>query len=195
MVARPPVRLLVEPMSIEDLPDVHRIERASFSVPWPDDAYRSEIQGNRLASYLVARADGRLVAYGGIWLMVDEAHITTFAVDPAWRRQRVGETLLIALMDLAIGRHAREATLEVRLSNLAARKLYEKFGFRPVGVRARYYSDNGEDALIMTTEPLLGGAMQARLVARRAELDAAPPPAGPIDTVASLDASGHARQP
>ncbi|HLE79082.1 MAG TPA: ribosomal protein S18-alanine N-acetyltransferase [Candidatus Limnocylindrales bacterium] len=195
MVARPPVRLLVEPMSIEDLPDVHRIERASFSVPWPDDAYRSEIQGNRLASYLVARADGELVAYGGIWLMVDEAHITTFAVDPAWRRQRVGETLLIALMDLAIGRHAREATLEVRLSNLAARKLYEKFGFRPVGVRARYYSDNGEDALIMTTEPLLGGAMQARLVARRAELDAAPPPAGPIDTVASLDASGHARQP
>ena len=195
MVARPPVRLLVEPMSIEDLPDVHRIERASFSVPWPDDAYRSEIQGNRLASYLVARADGELVAYGGIWLMVDEAHITTFAVDPAWRRQRVGETLLIALMDLAIGRHAREATLEVRLSNLAARKLYEKFGFRPVGVRARYYSDNGEDALIMTTEPLMGGAMQARLVARRAELDAAPPPAGPIDTVASLDASGHARQP
>jgi len=195
VVARPPVRLLVEPMSIEDLPDVHRIERASFSVPWPDDAYRSEIQGNRLASYLVARADGELVAYGGIWLMVDEAHITTFAVDPAWRRQRVGETLLIALMDLAIGRHAREATLEVRLSNLAARKLYEKFGFRPVGVRARYYSDNGEDALIMTTEPLLGGAMQARLVARRAELDAAPPPAGPIDTVASLDASGHARQP
>ena len=194
MVARPPVRLLVEPMSIEDLPDVHRIERASFSAPWPDDAYRSEIQGNRLASYLVARADGELVAYGGIWLMVDEAHITTFAVDPAWRRQRVGETLLIALMDLAIGRHAREATLEVRLSNLAARKLYEKFGFRPVGVRARYYSDNGEDALIMTTEPLLGGAMQARLVARRAELDAAPPPAGPIDTVASLDASGHARQ-
>lgn len=195
MVARPPVRLLVEPMSIEDLPDVHRIERASFSVPWPDEAYRSEIQGNRLASYLVARADGRLVAYGGIWLMVDEAHITTFAVDPAWRRQRVGETLLSALMDLAIGRHAREATLEVRLSNLAARKLYEKFGFRPVGVRVRYYSDNGEDALIMTTEPLTGGAMQARLMARRAELEAAPPPAGPIDTVASLDASGHAGQP
>ena len=195
MVARPPVRLLVEPMSVEDLPDVHRIERASFSVPWPDDAYRSEIQGNRLASYLGARADGRLVAYGGIWLMVDEAHITTFAVDPAWRRQRVGETLLIALMDLAIGRHAREATLEVRLSNVAARKLYEKFGFRPVGVRPRYYSDNGEDALIMTTEPLNGAAMQARLMARRAELDAAPPPAGPIDTVASLDASGHAGQP
>jgi len=207
VVARPPVRLRVEPMSIEDLPDVHRIERASFSVPWPDDAYRSELQGNRLASYLVARVDGRLVAYGGIWLMVDEAHITTFAVDPAWRRQRVGETLLLALMGVAIGRRAREATLEVRLSNLPARKLYEKYGFRPVGVRPRYYSDNGEDALIMTTEPLQGAAMQARLSARRAELDAAPPPAPPpapprapppagaIDTVASLDAAGHSGQP
>ena len=88
-------------------------------MPWPDDAYRSELQANRLASYLVVRSDGDLVAYGGIWLMVDEAHVTTFAVDPAWRRQRVGETLLLALLDLAIARHAREATLEVRLSNVA----------------------------------------------------------------------------
>ncbi len=185
----------MEPMSLEDLPDVHRIERASFSVPWPDDAYRSELQGNRLASYMVARVGGVLVAYGGIWLMVDEAHITTFAVDPAWRRQRVGETLLLALMDVAIGRRAREATLEVRLSNLAARKLYEKYGFRPVGVRPRYYSDNGEDALIMTTEPLQGTAMQARLRVCRAELDQAPPPAGAIDTVAPLDGAGHSGQP
>ena len=86
--------------------------------------------------------------------MVDEAHITTFAVHPAWRRQRIGERLLLAFLDLAAARHAREATLEVRLSNIAARRLYEKYGFRPVGLRPRYYSDNGEDALIMTTEPL-----------------------------------------
>ena len=86
--------------------------------------------------------------------MVDEAHITTFAVHPAWRRQRIGERLLLAFLDLARDRHAREATLEVRLSNIAARRLYEKYGFRPVGLRPRYYSDNGEDALIMTTEPL-----------------------------------------
>ena len=93
--------------------------------------------------------------------MVDEAHITTFAVHPRWRRQRIGERLLLALLDLARDRHAREATLEVRLSNLAARRLYEKYGFRPVGIRPRYYSDNGEDALIMTTEPL-GSAGHAR---------------------------------
>jgi ribosomal-protein-alanine N-acetyltransferase len=168
-------------MSMDDLPDVHRIERASFTVPWPDEAYRSELATNRLASYLVARTDRGIVAYGGIWLMVDEAHITTFAVDPPWRRQHVGETLLLALLELAIGRQAREATLEVRLSNVPARRLYEKFGFRPVGVRPRYYSDNNEDALIMTTEPLRSPGMQARLDARRADLAAAVPPTGPAD--------------
>jgi ribosomal-protein-alanine N-acetyltransferase len=179
VVHRPPVRLRLEPMSLEDLPEVHRIERASFSAPWPDDAYRSELRANRLASYLVARAGEAVVAFGGIWLMVDEAHVTTFAVDPGWRRQGVGERLLLALLDVAIARHAREATLEVRLSNLPARRLYEKFGFRPVGLRPRYYSDNGEDALIMTTEPLDGPAMAARLAKRRTELASARPPAGP----------------
>ena len=179
MVARPPVRLRVEPMTLDDLAAVHEIEQASFSVPWPDDAYRSELQANRLASYLVVRSEDDLVAYGGIWLMVDEAHVTTFAVDPAWRRQRVGETLLLALLDLALARHAREATLEVRLSNVPARRLYEKYGFRPVGLRPRYYSDNGEDALIMTTDPLTGAAMRGRLAGLRAALAAAPPPGGP----------------
>ena len=184
MVARPPVRLRVGPMTFADLPEVHRIEQASFSVPWPDEAYRSELLANRLASYLVVRADAvdGIIAYGGIWLMVDEAHITTFAVDPAWRRQGVGETLLLALLDLALARHAREATLEVRLSNLPARRLYEKYGFRPVGLRPRYYSDNGEDALIMTTEPLTGVAMRRRIADLRDALAAAPPPSGPAGT-------------
>ena len=179
MVARPPLKLRVEPMTLDDMAAVHRIEQVSFSVPWPDDAYRSELQGNRLASYLVVRAGTELVAYGGIWLMVDEAHVTTFAVDPTWRRQRVGETLLLALLDLALARHAREATLEVRLSNVAARRLYEKYGFRPVGLRPRYYSDNGEDALIMTTDPLNGAAMRTRLADLRAAIAASPPPEAP----------------
>ena len=122
MVERQALRILIEPMSLADVPDVHRIERVSFSVPWPDDAYRAELTGNRLAAYLVARADGAVVGYGGIWMMVDEAHITTFAIEPAWRRQRLGETLLVALLDLAIARRAREATLEVRLSNVPARR-------------------------------------------------------------------------
>src|SRR4029079_10175545 len=95
---------------------------------------------NRRESSLAARIGGRIVAYGGMWLMVDEAHITTFAVHPAWRRQRVGERLLLAFLDVATDQRAHEATLEVRLSNLAARRLYEKYGFRPVGLRPRYYS-------------------------------------------------------
>jgi ribosomal-protein-alanine N-acetyltransferase len=161
-------------MTVDDLEDVHRIEHASFSQPWPDEAYRSELVANRLASYLVARAGGELVGFGGIWLMVDEAHVTTFAVAPTRRRRRVGESLLLALLDLAIARQAREATLEVRLSNVPARRLYEKFGFRPVGIRPRYYSDNHEDALIMTTEPLGSPGMRERLQARRADLAALP---------------------
>ena len=104
MVARPPVRLRIEPMRLEDLAVVHAIERASFSAPWPANAYRSELETNRLAHYLVARVEDEIVGYGGMWLMVDEAHITTFAIHPAWRRQRIGERLLLAFLDLAIDR-------------------------------------------------------------------------------------------
>ena len=154
MVARPPLRLNVERMTLDDVPDVHRIERASFPVPWPDYAFRQELQTNRLAHYLVVRVLEEAVAYGGLWMMVDEAHITTFAVLPQWRRHGVGGRLMVEMMRLAVVLGARIVTLEVRLSNAPARALYQRFGFRPVGVRPRYYSDNGEDALIMTTEPL-----------------------------------------
>ncbi len=176
MVARPPVKVVIEPMRVDDLATVHEIERLSFTTPWPAHAYRTELETNRLAHYLVARVGERVVAYAGMWLMIDEAHITTFAVDPRWRRRRVGERLLLALLDLAVDRHAQEATLEVRLSNLAARRLYEKYGFRPVGLRPRYYSDDNEDALIMTTEPLDGPAMRTRVAGLRAALERAPIP-------------------
>jgi [ribosomal protein S18]-alanine N-acetyltransferase len=185
MVARPPVRLAIEPMRVADLPAVHDIERRSFSTPWPPHAYRTEIETNRLATYLVVRAGRVVVGYAGMWLMVDEAHITTFAVDPPWRRRRIGERLLLAMLDLAISRHAREATLEVRLSNVPARRLYEKYGFRPVGLRPNYYSDNGEDALIMTTDQLEGSAMAGRLAALREALEASPAPQFPDDEIAT----------
>jgi ribosomal-protein-alanine N-acetyltransferase len=158
-------------MRLDDLPEVLEIERASFRTPWPPHAYRTELETNRLATYLVARVDGRVVAFGGMWLMVDEAHITTFAVDPGWRRQGIGERLLLAMMDIAIARGAREATLEVRLSNVAARRLYEKFGLRPVGVRPRYYSDDREDALVMTSEPFEDATMRERLAGLRSTIE------------------------
>lgn len=181
MVARPPLRLVVEPMRLDDLEAVHAIERASFATPWPPHAYRTELETNRLASYVVVRAADAVVGFGGIWLMVDEAHVTTFAVHPAWRRQRIGERLILALLDIALERRATEATLEVRLSNLAARRLYEKYGFRPVGLRPRYYSDDQEDALIMTTSPLRAPAMLDRLEKLRFALDSGPPPDSPSD--------------
>ena len=179
-------------MTVDDLVAVQLIERASFTTPWPANAYRQELEANRLAQYLVGSIGDEIVAYGGIWLMVDEAHVTTFAVHPRYRRRRIGERLLLALLDLAVARHAREATLEVRLSNLAARRLYEKYGFRPVGIRPRYYSDNQEDALIMTTEPLAEPGMAGRIAALRAALDAAP---APDTTPDRFDAPGDGAPP
>jgi ribosomal-protein-alanine N-acetyltransferase len=183
--------LLIRPMAIGDLPAVQLIERASFTTPWPPQAYRQELETNRLAQYLVAAMGGEVVAYGGVWLMVDEAHVTTFAVHPGYRRRRIGERLLLALLDLSLDGHAREATLEVRLSNLAARRLYEKYGFRPVGIRPRYYSDDGEDALIMTTEPLASPAMRDRIARLRAAVDASPAPSPEPDPVPARQGVGE----
>jgi ribosomal-protein-alanine N-acetyltransferase len=177
MVARPPVALSIERMTVDDLRDVEEIERESFTTPWPPHAYRSELETNRLAFYVVARHGERVVGFAGLWMMVDEAHITTFAVRRTWRRQGVGDRLLIALLDYAVARKAHEATLEVRPSNHPARRLYEKFGFELVGLRPRYYSDDNEDALIMTTRSLESRQMKeliARLreeTARRPEIE------------------------
>jgi len=166
MVARPPVRLVVTSMTAADIPAVHAIESASFPTPWPPYAFREELESNRMAHYLVVRAGDRVVAYAGIWLMVDEAHVTTFAVLPAYRRRGLGGLLLCELMALSTDLGAAVCTLEVRLGNAAARQLYAEFGFRPVGVRPRYYSDNGEDALIMTTDRLDSPEMQELLAAK-----------------------------
>jgi GNAT superfamily N-acetyltransferase len=91
MVARPPVAIVVDRMTVDDLIAVHVIERESFSTPWPEHAYRQEIEQNRLAHYIVARYGNAIVGFAGIWLLVDEAHITTFATRTAWRRQGIGE--------------------------------------------------------------------------------------------------------
>ena len=174
MVARPPVRISVELMKVDDLAEVQVIERESFTTPWPPHAYRQELETNRLAHYIVARCGDVIVGFAGIWLLVDEAHVTTFATRRSWRRQGIGERLILALLDLARTRGAHEATLEVRPSNMPARRLYEKYGFKVVGVRPRYYSDDNEDALIMTTESLDGRHMRDRIARLRDELAARP---------------------
>jgi [ribosomal protein S18]-alanine N-acetyltransferase len=176
MVARARVKAQVREMTLADIAAVHRIEKASFPTPWPAYAFQQELESNRLARYLVVSVQGELVAYAGVWLLVDEAHVTTFAVMPDWRERGIGGRLLMAVLRMAEAIGAAVATLEVRLSNVPARRLYEKFGFRPVGIRPRYYSDNGEDALIMTTEPLESEYMRERLERLQRDIDRSSPP-------------------
>lgn len=174
MAVSTPVRL--DPMALGDLPAVQEIERLSFSSPWPAYALEQELTANRLARYVVARAGDTIVAFAGVWLMVDDAHITTFSVHPEWRRRGVGPQLLMGVADLAREIGARRLTLEVRASNEAAQRLYERFGFEIVGRRPAYYTDNGEDALIMTTPPLEHPPQARLLGAIREELSGIPEP-------------------
>ena len=110
-----------------------------------------------------------ILAYGGLWLLLDEAHIATVASHPDWRGCGLGQWLMLALLDAAMARGAATSTLEVRAGNLPAKRLYEKLGYEVAGVRKRYYRD-GEDGLIMTTPPLADPVMQTRLGAARANV-------------------------
>ncbi len=165
-------RVDVAPMTAADIPAVVEIERRSFPTPWPRDAYHHELDHNRTAVYMVARRDDAIVGYAGMWVVMDEAHVTTIAVDPPARGQGIGERLLIALIDRASERGARWIQLEVRRANVVAQNLYRKYGFRDVGVRRHYYSDNGEDAVVMWTGNVWEEEFQRRYRAlRKAFLD------------------------
>jgi ribosomal-protein-alanine N-acetyltransferase len=157
-------------MRLEDVAAVHEIERLSFRTPWPAYAFEQELRGNRLARYVVARAGDLVVGFAGLWLMVDDAHVTTFSVHPDWRRQGIGRQLLLGLVDLSISIGARRMTLEVRASNEAAQVLYRSFGFDVAGRRPRYYTDDGEDALVMTTPDLDDARLRTTVEAERARV-------------------------
>ena len=144
-------RIFLEPLTIGDLDRVMQIDRASYSAPWKQTTYRTELR-NRSATYLVARMSGDVVGYAGIWNIMDEAHITTIAVDQAYRRRHIGERLLVAILEEAVLKGAHYVTLEVRESNIPARALYEKYGFKVVAIRRNYYTDNNESALVMWAE-------------------------------------------
>jgi [ribosomal protein S18]-alanine N-acetyltransferase len=170
---RPP--LVFKPMQEEHIAAVMEIERASFSAPWPDYAYRHEITENRLAHYYVlcpAAAHDQVWGYVGFWLIVDEAHISTIAVSPALRRQRLGQRLLLHSLDAAATLGASRATLEVRESNRAAQSLYLSFGFVAVGKRKGYYTDNHEDAIILTTPDFDDDDYRQMLERKRAMIEA-----------------------
>ena len=137
-------------MKMEDLEQVLEIERASFSTPWSRRAFEMEVDGsNRYAFYLVARNASKIVGYLGTWLILNEIHVTNIAVKPDFRRQGIAEQLLGSLFNQAKLQDIDAITLEVRASNHSAQKLYQKLGFKTMGVRSKYYQDNNEDALIM----------------------------------------------
>jgi len=104
-----------------------------------------------------------VVGFAGLWIMADEAHITNIAVRKGYQRQGIGEHLLIAMISLAMEQNARTLILEVRASNTTAQKLYYKYGFTQVDIRRSYYTDNKEDALVMTVDDITGVAFQKRL--------------------------------
>lgn len=151
-------KLKIRPMLLEDLDQVMKIEPRAFGEHhWSRSNFTQELS-NDLACYLVAIEldelgnEKQLRGYAGSWLVLDEMHITTLATDPDFLRKSVAESILVAYIDLAIERGIRGITLEVRLSNIAAQKLYEKHGFQRQGTRKRYYQDNHEDALLLWTE-------------------------------------------
>lgn len=169
-----PERLTIERMTSADIRTVMQIEALSFTTSWPSSAFASELNDNKLAHYFVGRVpSGAIVAYGGIWVILEDSHVTTIAVDPEQRGKKLGEEMLIHLLDDAIARGASWITLEVRESNDVAQKLYRKYGFTVVSTRRGYYSDNNENALVMWAGNLKGALYQNRLAVLKAQLAAA----------------------
>jgi ribosomal-protein-alanine N-acetyltransferase len=158
-------------MTETDLRPVLRIEAQSFNTAWPPNAFVNEISQNKLAHYYVGRINGEIVAYGGVWVILEDSHITTIAVSPELRGRRYGEQMLVHLIDQAVTRGASWLTLEVRESNDVAQALYKKYGFTTVSTRRGYYSDNNENALVMWAGNLKGELYASRLVSLKAALE------------------------
>jgi [ribosomal protein S18]-alanine N-acetyltransferase len=148
------VRLLA--MRRRHLRSVLRIESKVYPVPWSMSLFLSELALRSTRAYYVAFLGRQIVGYAGLMMTLDDGHVTTIAVDPAWHRHKIGTRLLLALAREARRRGATSLTLEVRLGNKAAQSLYRRFGFRPVGVRKNYYAETKEDALVMWAEDVAG---------------------------------------
>ena len=144
-----PVRVVLEPMRPRDLPAVLDIEAAVYPRPWSHRIFTDELAQRRSRVYRVARVGRRIVGYAGLMLVQDDAHVNNIAVDPAWQGRGIATVLLLELVRVAVGRRARDLTLEVRVGNERAIALYRRFGLAPVGVRPGYYEETGEDAIIM----------------------------------------------
>jgi len=139
----------IRPMTMEDIPIIVAIEEVSFPIPWTAESFISELKDNYLARYYCLELDGKVIGYMGLWIVMGEAHITNVAIWPGCRGEGWGEYLIRRVMHSMFSAGVMRLTLEVRVSNTNAQQLYTKLGFKPAGVRKKYYSDNQEDAIIM----------------------------------------------
>lgn len=136
-------------MTIADIDAVYEIEHSSFSLPWTKEAFFYEMLDNQHAYYVLAETADGIVGFCGLWIIMDECHVTNIAILPEHRGKKLGEKLMRAAMETAVEKGAKTMTLEARVSNTPARNLYEKLGFKNGGIRKSYYSDNFEDAIVM----------------------------------------------
>ena len=154
----------LRPMTTGDIEAILALEQSIFTHPWTEGILRDELRGKR-RRYLVAEEDGAIVGYGGVMIVAEDAHITNLAVAPEARSRGIATRLFLDLAEGALDDGAEHLTLEVRMSNLDARRLYSGFGFAPVGIRKDYYVD--EDALIMWVVDACGPEYRSRLAAIR----------------------------
>ncbi len=145
------------------LKGVMAIERQVYPRPWSPNLFLSEMNEMRNRCYLVARQGKDVVGYGGIMSYGEEAHVTTVAVDPEHHREKIGTRLMYELIQEALRMGAQAVSLEVRVSNWGAQRLYSRFGFRPVGIRKNYYQETGEDALVMWADEVRSPAYRDQL--------------------------------
>ncbi|MBQ7052357.1 MAG: ribosomal protein S18-alanine N-acetyltransferase [Clostridia bacterium] len=143
----------IRPIREEDVDSIHEIETLCFAMPWSRESILHDVKENVVARWLVLDSgEGDVLAYAGMWFVLDEAHVCNVAVHPDHRRKGYGRMIFDALVELAQENSMSMMTLEVRRSNTAAQNLYHACGFLDVGYRKRYYEDNKEDALIMYRE-------------------------------------------
>ncbi len=158
-------------MRRRDVWAVTRIEAQVYPRPWSKSLFLSELAQGQSRRYIVAKHAGHLVGYAGMMFAPGEAHVTNIAVHPQWHGKKIGTRLLLTLVTEALARGAAMLSLEVRVSNRTAQRMYEKFGFVISGTRKGYYIETNEDAFVMTVEGTLTTEYRQRLGLIRAELD------------------------
>ncbi len=176
---------VIAPMKRRHLKAVMRIERLVYPTPWSQTLFMSEMSLRTNRSYLVAQYGSIVVGYSGLMFADIDAHVTNIAVDPTWQQNQIATRLMLSHARLAIANKAKHMTLEVRLSNRVAQRLYAKFGFAPAGIRKNYYQEENEDALIMWVNNIGSPEFAKRLAAIEAG----------IRGTTSIDIDPHRDQP